>query len=188
MKVLFYTMINLIEIGECTMVKEKAPVPIKKKERSEVIDRSKYDFLNEMDRIVDQFRSSFNDLFYRANPWETATNTETRLMPPLSDIVDHGNKFEMNVELPGISKEDINVEVTPYNIKISANKGKKHENKGKNWLRKERSNLSFYRSFDLPDEIKSDNVEAEMKDGVLTITMAKENPSPTYESKKVNVK
>jgi len=170
------------------MAKEKLPVRSKKRKGGEVFERDRYDVFNEMDRLFNQFRSSFNDLFYRNVPQESTLESETSLMPPVADVVDHGDEFEMNVELPGVSKEDINIEVTPYNIQVSAKKGEDQEKKGKNWLRKERSNLSYYRSFDLPDEIKSDDVEAKMKDGILSVTMPKENPTPSYESKKVKVK
>lgn len=170
------------------MAKEKLPVRSKKRKGGEVFEPGRYEVFKEMDRLFNQFRSSFNDLFYRTVPQESTPESETALMAPVADVVDHGDEFEMKVELPGVSKDDINIEVTPYNIQVSANKGEEEEKKGKNWLRKERSNLSYYRSFDLPDEIKSDNVEAEMKDGILSVTMPKENPTPSYESKKVKVK
>lgn len=170
------------------MAKEKLPVRNKEKKGGEVSERDRYDVWNEMDRLFNQFRSSFNDLFYRTVPQQSTPRSEPGLIPPVADIVDHGDEFEMNVELPGVSKDDINIEVTPYNIEVSANKGEEQEKKGKNWLRKERSNFSYYRNFNLPDEIKSDNVEAEMNDGILSVTMQKENPTPSYESKKVKVK
>jgi len=170
------------------MTKEKNPVRNKVKKGGEIFERGRNDVWNDMDRLFNQFRSSFNDLFYRTVPQESTPRSDTGLMPPVADIVDHGDEFEMNVELPGVSKEDINIEVTPYNIEVSAKKGEEQEKKGKNWLRKERSNLSYYRTFDLPDEIKSDDVKAEMNDGILYVTMPKENPTPSYESKKVKVK
>ncbi|MBS3748259.1 MAG: Hsp20/alpha crystallin family protein [Candidatus Thermoplasmatota archaeon] len=170
------------------MTKEKLPVQKKGKKGGEVSERDRYDVWNEMDKLFNQFRSSFNDLFYRTVPQESTARSDIGVMPPVSDIVDHGDEFEMNVELPGVSKDDINIEVTPYNIEVSAKKGEEQEKKGKNWLRKERSNLSYYRTFDLPDEIKSDDVKAEMNDGILSVTMPKENPTPSYESKKVKVK
>ena len=170
-----------------TKDKEKLSTESKKRRGGEVVERGQRDPWAEMDRLFSQFRSNFNDLFYRNMPTFSETKNEN-VMSPLADVVDHGDRFEMNVELPGVSKDDIDVEVSPYNVKLSAEKGGKEEKKGRNWLRKERSNFSYYRNFNLPDEIKSDDVEAEMQDGVLTLNMPKENPVPSYESKKVKIK
>lgn len=167
--------------------REKIPVESKGRKGEGLVDRSRFAPWDEMDRLFNQFRSSFNDLFYRTSPERPMTNWEEQFRPPLADVVDHGDSYEMNVELPGISKDDINVEVTPHNIEVSAQKSTKEEEKGKNWLKKERS-FNYYRNFNLPDEIKSDDVDAEMKEGILTINMPKENPTPTYESKKVKIK
>lgn len=167
--------------------KEKLSTKSKNRRGGEVVERGERDPWTEMDRLFSQFRSNFNDLFYRNMPTFSETKNEN-VMPPLADVVDHGDRFELNVELPGVSKDDVDVEVTPYTVKLSAEKGEKGEKKGRNWLRKERSNFSYYRSFDLPDEIKSDDVEAEIQDGVLTLTMPKENPASSYESKKVKIK
>ncbi len=166
---------------------EKIPVKSKQREGEGIVERNRYTPLDEFDRLFNQFRSRFNDLFYQPSPRRLHPTREEEYRPPLADVIDHGDRFEMTVELPGISKEDINVEVTPYNIELSAQKSEKEEEKGKNWLKKER-NVSYYRSFDFQDEIEPNNVEAEMKDGVLTINMPKQHPTQTYESKEVKIK
>jgi HSP20 family protein len=167
--------------------KEKVPIQSKDRQREGLVDRTKFTPWVEMDRLFNQFRSSFNDLFYRSSPRSPMVNWNEQFRPPVADVIDHGDTIEMNVELPGISKDDINVEVTPYNIEISARTSTKEEEKGKTWIKKER-NFNYYRNFDLPDEIKSDDVDARMKDGILTITMPKEEPTPTIERKEVKIK
>jgi HSP20 family protein len=107
---------------------------------------------------------------------------------PLMDIVDHGDKYEMHVEMPGIKKEDISIEVTPTMVEISAEHEEKSEDKGKNWLRQERSNMGFYRSFQIPENVKTGKVEAELKDGILRLSLPKTEPKPKYESTKVKIK
>lgn len=165
---------------------EKVPIESKRGREKGLIDRGKTPW-EEMDRLLNQFRSSFNDLIYRTPNQRQMSEWEEGFRAPFADVVDHGDRFEMKVELPGISKDDINVEVTPYNIEISAEKSEKKETKGKNWLRKERS-FNYYRSFDLPEEIKTENVNAEMKDGILSINLPKEKPTPTYKRKEVKIK
>jgi HSP20 family protein len=90
--------------------------------------------------------------------------------------------------MPGIPKNDINIEVTPNSVEISAEHQESEEEEKKNWLRRERSSMSYYRSFELPEEIKSDNVDAELKDGILTVTLPKVKPKPERKSKKINIK
>ena len=48
--------------------------------------------------------------------------------------------------------------------------------------------MSFYRALELPEELKTDNVEAELKDGVLTVNLPKVEPKPEYKAKKVQIK
>ena len=114
--------------------------------------------------------------------------TSSDYRTPLMDIVDQGDKYEMHVEMPGIKKEDINIEVTPTMVEISAEHEETSENKGKNWLRQERSSTNFYRSLELPEGLKTGNVEAELKDGVLTLLLPKVEPKPKFETTKVRVK
>ena len=104
------------------------------------------------------------------------------------DVADLGNKYEMKVEMPGIPKDKINIDVSPNAIEISAKHETSEDEKKKNWLRRERSSTSFYRRAELPDEIKSDQVEAEFKDGVLTVALPKVKPKPEYKTKKVKIK
>ena len=106
---------------------------------------------------------------------------------PMMDVADLGNKYEMKVEMPGIPKEKINIHVSPNGIEISA-KHETAEDEKKNWLRRERSSMSFYRSVEFPDKIKTDMVEAEFKDGILDLSLPKAEPKPEFKSTKVKIK
>ena len=94
----------------------------------------------------------------------------------------------MRLEMPGIPKDDINIEVTPTSIEVSAQHDESKEDKDKNWLRRERSSIGFYRSLELPEELKTDDVNAELKDGILTIKLPKVEPKPEHKPKKVQIK
>ena len=104
------------------------------------------------------------------------------------DVADHEDHYEMRLEMPGIPKEDISIEVTSNTIEISANHEKNNEDKEKNWLRRERSHMSYYRTLEFPEEILTDKVEAEMQDGVLTVTLPKTEPNTIPQPKKIDVK
>lgn len=140
----------------------------------------------ELDRLFDDFRSSFSDLFW---PWSTgnqwmATMTQT---PPI-DVVDKGDKYEIKADMPGIPKDNINIEVTPNSIEISGTyeEQEKEGDEKKNWMRRERR-MSFYRGLELPEEVKTDNVNAEYKDGVLTIDLPKTQPRE-MKTRKIQIK
>mgnify|MGYP000664761225 CR=1 FL=1 len=156
--------------------------------KGELTTRRPYDLWTEMDRMFDNFRSQFDNLFWplgqRSEPITIMTE---RRMPPM-DVADLGDRYEMRLEMPGIPKDDINIEVTPTTIEISAEHDENKEDKHKNWLRRERSSMSYYRALELPEELKTDNVDAELKDGILTVKLPKMEPKPERKPKKVQIK
>ena len=158
----------------------------KDKKKGEITERRPTSLWTDMDRLFDQFRQNLDSLF-----WETPTSNIEEYSwsrtPPV-DVADQGDRYEMNIELPGVPKEDVNVEITPNGVEVSAEHEDETEEKGKNWLRRERSSTSFYRCFDIPEELKTEDAEAEMKDGVLKLNLPKVKPKPKKESKKLEIK
>ena len=71
----------------------------------------------------------------------------------LHELVDRGDKFELQLEVPGIEKENVDVKATKYSVEISGKHSEKGEEKGKRYLYSERLYRSFYRSMPLPEEI-----------------------------------
>ena len=149
--------------------------------------RRPYDLWADMDRMFDDFRTQFSDLLL---PWNQGDELTTYAMDrtPLMDIADLGDKYEMHVEMPGIPKDDIEIEVTPNSLEICAEHEENKEDEDKNWLRRERSSMSFYRSLELPEKIKSDKVDAEFKDGILKVMLPKVEPKPKHKASKVKIK
>jgi HSP20 family protein len=158
-----------------------------KEERGEVTSVRPFDMWTEMDRVFDDFRSGFYDLFWPfGSRRAVSTFPETRI--PLTDVADLGDRFELRAEIPGMPKENIKIDVTPTGIEISAQHKEDKEDKGKNWLRRERSSMSFFRSLELPEEFKTDDVEAEMSDGVLKVTFPKLEPRPETKAREIPIK
>ena len=157
------------------------------KKVDDITVRRPYDLWVDVDRMFDDFRTQFSDLLL---PWSQGDELTTYAMDrvPLMDIADLGDKYEMHVEMPGIPKEDIEIEVTPNNIEICADHEESKEDKDKNWLRRERSNMSYFRSLELPEEVKSDHVDAEFKNGILTVMLPKVKPKPKHKTSKVKIK
>ncbi|XVE79589.1 hypothetical protein DITRI_Ditri14bG0070800 [Diplodiscus trichospermus] len=86
-------------------------------------------------------------------------------------------------DLPGLKKEEVKVEVEEGRIlQISGERSKEQEEKNEKWHRVERSSGKFLRRFRLPENAKMDQIKASMENGVLTVTVPKE------EEKKPEVK
>ncbi|KAL2525780.1 17.6 kDa class I heat shock protein 3 [Abeliophyllum distichum] len=78
-------------------------------------------------------------------------------------------------DLPGLKKEEVKVEVEEGGVlQISGERSKEQEEKNDKWHRVERSSGKFLRSFRLPENAKTDKVKASMENGVLTVTVPKE--------------
>ena len=190
-KLLFYidAMFVFMEVLTMTIRNEKknklAIRPTKK--NSNITLRRPYDFWVNMDRMFDDFRTQFEDLFWPM-AFEDELIEDMKIRNPPMNIADLGDKYELQVELPGIPKEDINVEVTPNSIEISAEHEESKEDKDKNWLRKELSGMNYYRSLEIPEEIKSDNIDAEFKDGILRVVLPKVEPKTKHKISKVKIK
>lgn len=155
-----------------------------KEDENKIIPRRPYDLWTDLDQLFDQFRTNFDDIFW--SPTTSLTNISQRT-PPM-DIADLGDKYEMHVEMPGIPKDDINIDVTPNGIEVSADTEQTEEDKDKNWLRRERSSVRYYRSLEFPEELKTDKIDAELKDGILKISMPKVEPKPEHKPRKINIK
>jgi len=86
-------------------------------------------------------------------------------------------------DVPGLRKEEVKVEVEDGNVlQISGERSKEHEEKNDRWHRVERSSGKFLRRFRLPENAKTEQIKASMENGVLTVTVPKE------EAKKADIK
>jgi len=154
--------------------------------KGELAQRRPADLWSEMDQLFDRFKSNFDQLFWDSPRSMVDPFLTTRT--PTMDVVDLGNRYEMAFEIPGISKDNIDIQVTPNAVEIQAKQEASEEEKQKNWLRRERCSSCFYRYLELREEVKTDSTEAEMKDGILTISLPKVEPKPEYKSTKVKIK
>lgn len=138
-----------------------------------------FDPFEEMRRMRLEMDEMFDKFFeMRWKPWAG------ELRAPLMDLEDRGDALVLAAELPGMEKEDINIEVTPRSISVSAEKKGAVEEKKKDYYYYERAYSGYKRSLTLPVEINPDEVEAEYKHGILTVTMKKVKPTPPKEEKK----
>lgn len=93
---------------------------------------------------------------------------------PAIDVYEKENTVIVEVQLPGINPQDVSIDVSDNTVKISVQKKEEQEEKDKNFYHREISYGSFVRSVTLPTKVKSDKTEAEYNDGILKISLPKE--------------
>jgi len=94
---------------------------------------------------------------------------------PSVNISDENKAFEVNMELPGLDKKDVKLEIKDNCLVISSEKQYEKQDKSKEWMRKEYGYASFQRMFQLPESADYDKVQAEMKNGILSVIIAKKD-------------
>ena len=104
---------------------------------------------------------------------DEASNDQEVSIVPSVNIADANKAFEVNVALPGLDKKDVKIEVQNDCLIVSSEKQYENEEKNKNWMRREYGYASFQRMFQLPEAADEDKIHAEMKNGVLSIKVAK---------------
>ena len=97
-----------------------------------------------------------------------------------TDIKESDKGYEMEIELPGMDKKDINIDLSDGYLTISAGKSDKEENKH-NYIRRERS-FSCSRSYYVGD-VKKEDVKAKYDNGILSITIPKDEPKESGSSR-----
>ncbi|MBC8769936.1 Hsp20/alpha crystallin family protein [Arenibacter sp. BSSL-BM3] len=115
------------------------------------------------------------------------TDNEELVTIPSTNISDEEKVFELSLALPGLDKNDVNIEIQDDYIIVSAQKEQSHEEKHKNWVRTEFVSNSFYRAFGLPSNADPEKIQAKMKNGRLDIRVGKAN-RPEKKNRIIEVK
>jgi HSP20 family protein len=104
---------------------------------------------------------------------------------PMVDVAEDDKNYVVKVELPEMKREDIKVSLDQGVLSISGERKFEKKENGKKYHRVERAYGSFLRSFALPDDADASHVDAQYRDGVLTVNVAK---SEKAKSRAVDVK
>jgi len=138
---------------------------------------------SEFDRIFDNFKRDMEKSF------ASFPKVDFPSFPKLSetgcDVIDEGNQLRMKMNMPGLKKNEINLNVTDNSIEVTGEH--KEEEKKKNFLRKERHSMSYYQTIPLSDKVVPGKVKAKLTDGVLDVTLPKSKPTPVPKKKSVKV-
>jgi HSP20 family protein len=98
---------------------------------------------------------------------------------PAADIYETKNDYVFKLEIPGLSKEDINIECNGNTLSIKGEKKEETEVKKENYHRIESYCGTFARSFNLPKNVNPNKIDAAMKDGILELRIAKAEEKKT---------
>tara|TARA_R110002072_G_scaffold145706_3_gene292366 strand:+ start:2639 stop:3073 length:435 start_codon:yes stop_codon:yes gene_type:complete len=107
---------------------------------------------------------------------------------PDADASATDNAYIINVELPGVSADDVHVAVQDHVLTVKGEKASEHEEKGKTYFFSERRYGAFQRSFRLPPDVSEDEISADFKDGILTLQVPKHGPEKQKQEKKIKVR
>jgi len=137
----------------------------------------------EMNRLFQEFNTGFDSA-----PW-SASGGEGELgnWIPRVNVSDNEKEVTVTAELPGMAEKDIDVSLTKNTLTIKGEKKSESEEKDKNLFRRERVYGSFLREIELPSEVETDKVEAQFKNGVLSVKLPKSKAAQT-DVKKIQLK
>ena len=123
-------------------------------------------------RELGSLQSEMNRLFNTAYDSGSSGAALRRWVPPM-DLVESGEQFVLRADLPGMSEEDIQIELEDGTLTVSGERKAEHEQRDEGFHRVERSFGAFSRSLTLPKGIDADAVSARFDRGVLEIRIPK---------------
>jgi HSP20 family protein len=142
--------------------------------------------LAEIARWEQQMERRFADLFSGRITRLWDENDESEMTEPAIDLYDEGNEIVVKAEMPGMTKDDIQISFSDNVLTIRGEKKKEEEERGKDYYRAERVYGAFMRSVVLPAEVNPEKARAVFKNGVLEIRLPKTESAKKKEIK-VNV-
>ena len=124
-----------------------------------------YNPFAELEELREQFNRVFNQVQEK--------NEKELAFTPVVNTREADDAYYIEVELPGVKKEDINIDVDDNTLTISGERKIKDEHKDDNFYKVESVYGKFERSFSLPENADTDKIEASSKNGVLEIKIPK---------------
>lgn len=131
----------------------------------------RWDPFREMSSLQERMNRLFSEVLARSPIGEEEISRGAWV--PAVDIFETPESIVLKAELPGITKDDIFVEVKDNTLSLKGEKKFEKEVKEENYHRVERSYGSFQRAFTLPSTVQQDKVKAKFKDGILEIVLPK---------------
>jgi len=109
---------------------------------------------------------------------------ENAAFSPDFEVKETKDAFLFRADVPGVKDADLDIKLTQNRLSVSGKRESEKTEKGDTFYATERSYGSFTRSFTLPDGVDADHIKAELKDGVLSLSLPKK---PEVRPKKIDV-
>ena len=159
------------------MAREKT---LARRERGEVEQIEPWDTFRDMERM---FRSFFGSTLPMLRPprwW--AREFEGEFVPDV-DLKETDKEYMMSLTVPGLTKDDIDIDVTSDRVTVSGERKTEEEKPGERYHIREQRYGSFCVSYALPSDIKPDDVKASYKNGLLEVVLPKAEAPETHKVK-----
>jgi len=147
-----------------------------------LIRRNQYDPFYEVNRVFDQMRAVMNTALvpFGGQEWQDL-NVNTLAV----DVTSDDKNIIVRTSIPGFKEDEVSINTQGKVLTISAESKLEREDKKENWHIREMRYGKFARSITLPDEVVADHAEATLENGILTLTLPRQQPSL---AKKIAVK
>ena len=123
-------------------------------------------------RELDSLQGDMNRLFDRFFEGRGSNGTSRRWIPAM-DLVETDDSLVLRGDLPGMSEDDVDIEIKDNVLTVSGERKAENEEKGEGYHRVERAFGSFSRSLTLPQGVDAEKVEAKFENGVLEVRIPK---------------
>lgn len=128
-------------------------------------------------RTLRNLQREVDSLFDRFFDRSGEDQGSTAVWSPRTDLVEKDDAFHLRLDVPGMSKDDISINLQNGTLTVSGERSSERTEEGEEYVRVERAFGNFHRTFRLPDAVDQDNIEAAYEDGVLTINVPKTEES-----------
>jgi HSP20 family protein len=147
---------------------------------------------SELDRVLEETRAQFYKTFGLLpfgsvySPFEAGTPTPVFRAPRI-DVADTGKSYRIVADIPGIPKDQLDIRVRGTNVEIRGEQAQETEEKGKEYVHRERTYAGFYRSLEMPEPVVATEAKAKVENGVLELELPKVTPTPSSGEVKISV-
>lgn len=131
------------------------------------------DLHRRMDRLFEDAFSSFGFPAFSRSLLNDAlpVGSKMQAFKPQVDVSGNSDQYSVKLDLPGMSQDDVSIELHDHTLTITGEKESKAEKDDDQYYCVERSYGSFQRTLSLPEDAAADDIQAHMSDGVLTLTI-----------------
>lgn len=156
------------------------------KETKEIV-KSERRFLSpfdEMEKWLENVWARPYSLFH--SPLWPERSTEAEELLPSVDIYEEGNELIVKTDLPGVKKEDLQIDIADNLVRISGKKEREEKVKSEHYYRFERAHGSFSREFELPSGMDTEKARAHYANGVLEVRIPRSGEAAA-KSRKISI-